>query len=279
MVVNIKLIGRRVKAIMSDMRTKTVLSLLLLFLITLFPVAPLMAVETSGTQSSFPDLLDDDFDIDDEFDDDFDIDDTATINDPLEPINRVFFGFNDVVYEYVLSPVTDGYIWLLPRELRQCFGNFFFNLSSPVRFVNSLLQGEFKQSGVVFSRFIINSTIGVYGLVDTAYLEFDIEPANADFGQTLGRWGIGDGVYICWPFIGPSSVRDTVGLVVDAYTHPIPYFHDNLALDISYYTSNRLNTLSLNPTLYDDLKRFSLDPYVASRQAYYDYRQAIIDQR
>ena len=274
-----KLIGRRVRAIMSDMRTKTVVSLLLLLLFTLFPVAPVMAVETSGSQSSFPDLLDDDFDSEDDFDDEFYLDSIATINDPLEPINRVFFDFNDVVYEYVLSPVTDGYIWLLPRELRECFGNFFYNLSSPVRLVNSLLQGEFKQSGAVFSRFVINSTLGVYGLVDTASLEFDIAPATADFGQTLGRWGVGDGVYICWPLIGPSSVRDTVGIVVDAYTHPIPYFHDNLVLDISYYTSNRLNTLSLNPTLYDDLKRFSLDPYVASRQAYFDYRQAIIEHR
>jgi len=266
------------KAIMSDMRTKTVISFLLLIVFSLFHVAPVMAVETASSRSSFPDLLDD-FDSEDDFDDEFDIDTIATISDPLEPLNRVFFEFNDAVYEYVLSPVADGYIWLLPRDLRECFGNFFFNLSAPVRLVNSLLQGEFKQSGVVFSRFVINSTIGVYGLVDTAYLEFDIGPKTADFGQTLGRWGVGDGIYICWPFVGPSSARDTVGLVVDAYTHPIPYFHENTVLDVAYYTSNRLNTLSLNPTIYDDLKRFSLDPYVASRQAYYDYRQAIIEHR
>ena len=191
----------------------------------------------------------------------------------------MFFEFYDAVYEYVLSPVTDGYIWAIPLELRDCFGNFFYNLSSPVRLLNSLLQGEFKQSGVVLSRFVINSTLGVYGLVDTAYLEFDMKPAKADFGQTLGRWGVGDGVYICWPLVGPSSVRDSVGLLADAYTHPIPYFHENLVLDISYYTSNRLNTLSLNPTIYDDLKRFALDPYVASRQAYYDYRQGLVERR
>lgn len=280
MVVNQKLFGRRMKTVMSDMRIKTVIAFILLLVFTIFPAAPLMAVETPSNQSGFPDLLDEDFDTEEDFDDEFGNEfDIATINDPLEPLNRVFFEFNDVVYEYVLSPVTDGYIWLLPRDLRECFGNFFFNLSAPVRLVNSLLQGELKQSGVVFSRFVINSTIGVYGLVDTAYLEFDIEPTEADFGQTLGRWGLGDGIYICWPFVGPSSVRDTVGLVVDAYTHPIPYFHDNYVLDISYYTTNRLNTLSLNPTIYDDLKRFSLDPYVASRQAYYDYRQAIIERR
>lgn len=265
------------------MRTKIIVSLMLVALFALFYAAPVMAVDNSSAKSSFPDLLDDDFGLDDEFNDNFDDEfygnDIEGISDPLEPVNRVFFGFNDVVYEYLLSPVTDGYIWLLPRELRECFGNFFYNLASPVRLLNSLLQGEFKQSGVVFSRFLINSTIGVYGLVDTAYLEFDMKPANADFGQTLGRWGLGDGVYICWPIVGPSSLRDSVGLVVDAYTHPIPYFHDNLALDVAYYTSNRMNTLSLNPDIYDDLKRFSLDPYIASRQAYYDYRQALIERR
>ncbi|MFT5698442.1 MAG: phospholipid-binding lipoprotein MlaA [Desulforhopalus sp.] len=258
---------------------KTVVSLLCIFFCVILLATPVMALDTAASQSIFPDLLGDDFENEDKFGDDFDVDNVLTINDPLEPMNRVFFEFNDVMYEWVLSPLTDGYIWAVPLELRECFGNFFFNLASPVRFVNSLLQGELKQSGVVLSRFLINSTIGVYGLVDTAYLEFDMEPKKADFGQTLGRWGLGDGIYLCWPVIGPSSIRDSVGLVVDAYTHPIPYFHDNVVLDISYYTSNKLNTLSLNPTLYDDLKRFSLDPYVASRQAYYDYRKALVEHR
>jgi phospholipid-binding lipoprotein MlaA len=265
---------------MSGKYMKTVVYLIVVLLAIIVPATSVVAVNASASQTDYPDLLDDSFDTGDNSLGDFRPGPPkATISDPLEPLNRVFFQFNDTVYEWVLSPVTDGYIWLVPRDLRECFGNFFYNLSSPVRLLNSILQGEFKQSGVVLSRFLINSTIGIYGLVDVASLEFDMEPRKADFGQTLGRWGLGNGIYICWPIVGPSSIRDSVGLVVDAYTHPVPYFHENTMLDIYYYTSNRLNTLSLNPTVYDDLKRLSLDPYVASRQAYYEYRQNLIDHR
>ena len=249
---------------------------LFVILFVIVPATSVMAIDTVTSKNRFPDLLDDDFEMNDEFNG-FDREDAVSIRDPLESLNRVFFEFNDTVYEWVLSPVTDGYIWVIPRDLRECFGNFFYNFSAPVRFVNSVLQGEFKQSGIVLSRFVINSTIGIYGLVDVANLEFDIKPKRADFAQTLGRWGVGDGIYICWPIIGPSSIRDSFGLVVDAYTHPIPYFHDNRVLDVSYYTSNKVNTLSLNPDIYDDLKRFSLDPYIASRQAYYDHRKMLIE--
>lgn len=239
------------------------------------------AAENAPALSTYPDLLDESF-LDDDFDDGaFIVEegegwDDATISDPLEPMNRAFFVFNDQLYEWVLRPVTDGYIWLLPRELRESFGNFFYNLSMPIRLLNTLLQGEFKASGIVLQRFLVNSTLGVYGLVDVAFLEFDLKPERADFGQTLGKWGLGEGIYFCWPLFGPSSVRDSFGLVVDAYTHPIPYFHEDLLLDLAYYTTNRLNTLSLNPDIYEDLKKFSLDPYVAARQAYYDYRRAFI---
>ena len=252
---------------------KKIVFFLFVILSIIVPATSVMAVEAAASKESIPDLLDDDFAIRDEFNGE----DVVSIHDPLEPLNRVFFEFNDTVYEWVLSPVTDAYIWAVPLDLREVFGNFFDNLAAPVRFLNSVLQGEFKQSGIVLSRFVINSTIGIYGMVDVANLEFDMQPKRADFAQTLGRWGVGDGIYICWPIIGPSSIRGSVGLVVDTYTHPVPYFHDNRVLDVSYYTSNRVNTLSLNPDVYDDLKRFSLDPYIASRQAYYDYRKMRIE--
>lgn len=233
------------------------------------------AADNSQQKFEIPDLLEDEYEV---FDDEgLEEQDSFVVSDPLEPLNRTFFEFNDFLYEWVLKPVTDGYIWAVPRELRECAGNFFFNLAAPVRLLNALLQGDFQKSGIVFERFIINSTLGVYGLVDIANIEFDIEPTQADFGQTLGKWGTGSGIYICWPLIGPSTVRDSFGVVVDAYTHPIPYFHDNRVLDVAYYTSNRINTLSLNPDLYEDLKRYSLDPYIASRQAYFEYRKALIE--
>jgi len=229
-----------------------------------------------SVEIDIPDLLSDDF-LDDEDFDNFDGEEFI-ISDPLEPMNRFFFEFNDVVYEWAIKPVTDGYIWLLPRELRMAFGNFFYNLAMPIRLLNSLLQADFAGAGIVLSRFTINSTLGIYGLADVAAAEFDIQPERADFGQTLGKWGVGEGIYLCWPLFGPSNVRDSFGLLADAYTHPIPYFHESRALDLAYYVSNRINTLSLNPDLYEDLKLFSLDPYIASRQAFSDYRRAFIEQ-
>ena len=228
-----------------------------------------------SAEIDIPDLLSDDF-LDDEDFDNLD-GEKFIISDPLEPMNRFFFEFNDVVYEWAIKPVTDGYIWLLPRDIRMAFGNFFYNLAMPIRLLNSLLQADFAGAGIVLSRFTINSTLGIYGLADVAAVEFDIQPERADFGQTLGKWGIGEGIYLCWPLFGPSNVRDSFGLVADAYTHPIPYFHESRALDLAYYVSNRVNTLSLNPDLYEDLKRFSLDPYIASRQAFSDYRRAFIE--
>lgn len=232
-------------------------------------------VETGKNETAFPDLLGDEFSEEEDFEEQLGF----VIHDPLEPLNRFFFEFNDELYNWVLKPATDGYIWLLPRDLRECVGNFFFHLSMPVRLLNTVLQGDIKGSGVVLGRFLINSSLGVYGLVDIAVLEFDIKPRRGDFGQTLGRWGLGEGVYFCWPLLGPSNMRDSVGLVVDAYTHPVPYFHESRALDVAYYTTNRVNLLSLNPDIYEDLVKYSLDPYIASRQAYYEFRQSFIEKR
>ncbi len=225
-----------------------------------------------STEVVVPDFLTDDF-----LDDDFESDDEFVISDPLEPMNRFFFEFNDVLYEWAIKPVTDGYIWVLPRELRISFGNFFYNLAMPIRFLNLLLQGDLYGTGTVLSRFTINSTLGVYGLADVAAAEFHILPRHADFGQTLGKWGVNEGIYFCWPVFGPSSLRDSIGLAVDFYTHPVPYFHESTVLDFAYYVSYRVNTLSLNPDLYEDLKLFSLDPYIASRHAFIEYRKAVIE--
>ncbi|MGW8195521.1 MAG: MlaA family lipoprotein [Desulforhopalus sp.] len=248
-------------------------TLRLLVIIVLFFMGPVtVSGETTYKENAFPDLLTDELATDS-----LDGAPKVVVSDPLEPVNRFFFQFNDRLYEWVYKPVTKGYSWLLPLDLRRAFGNFFLNLASPIRFLNSLLQGNLTASGAVLERFLINSTIGVYGLVDVASIDFDIAPRRADFGQTLGKWGFGEGIYICWPVVGPSNIRDTVGLVADVYTHPIPYFHENRWLDIGYYMSNQINTLSLNPNVYDDLKKYSVDPYVAARQAYYEYRKTLVD--
>ncbi len=249
-----------------------IVRLTVVFLYIFLFAAPLLAVENSSKQDFYPDLLaDEDFD-----DENFDDLPQFFISDPLESMNRFFFEFNDTFYELLLRPITNGYIWIVPKELRESFGNVFYNLASPIRLLNSLLQADFETSGVVLERFLINSTLGVYGLVDIASIEFDIDPVRADFGQTLGRWGVNEGIYFCWPIIGPSNARDSVGWLVDLYTHPIPYVHESRALDFAYYVSARVNNISLHPNLYEDLKRFSLDPYIASRQAYYEFRRGFI---
>ncbi len=245
--------------------------------IVVFSVFMLLFLSVAGrgiaAQSSYPDLLGDDSTQQDTLDEPAKV----VVHDPLEPMNRAFFQFNDKFYEWFLKPITNGYMWVMPLELRESFGNFFLNFATPVRVLNALLQGDLEKTGVVLERFLINSTLGVYGFADIASKEFDIRPRYADFDQTLGKWGMGAGIYLCWPVVGPSSVRGSLGLAVDAYSHPIPYYWDNYAIDASYYTANRVNRLSLNPNAYEDLKRYSIDPYIASRQAYYDYRGALLD--
>jgi phospholipid-binding lipoprotein MlaA len=249
---------------------KTIRSLIL-FLV-LFPATLSAQIPTD---EPFPDLLTEEWE--DAYKEDDGEKDLA-IRDPLEPMNRFFFKVNDELYEWVLKPTTKVYSRIFPLELRECFGNFFQNLASPITFVNALLQGDFPLAGNVLGRFVINSTIGVYGFADVASQEFDIQPERADFGQTLGKWGLGEGIFLFWPVFGPSSIRDSVGLVADTYLHPVPYLHDDWTLDAAYYATGKVNNLSLHPDVYEDMKRYALDPYVATRQAYYEYRKAKIEE-
>jgi len=233
-----------------------------------------------------PDLLDDDPYLsepeevlgDPIFEDDFVFNvPPPIIFDPLEPVNRAIFVFNDKVYFWVLKPTKNVYSFVLPQDIRRSIGNAFANLAAPIRFLNNVLQGEFEDAGAVLSRFAINSTLGVFGFGDPAYVDFDIEPRLADFGQTLGKWSIGEGFYICLPFLGPSNVRDSVGFLGDVYMHPVPYFSESLTFDMAYLGVSRINLISISPDVYEELKRISLDPYVAARQAYYDYRRSEIN--
>ena len=199
------------------------------------------------------------------------------IADPLEPLNRAFFVFNDKMYFWFLKPVAQIYSFFLPEDVRSCFRNASQNLLMPIRFTNNLLQGKFKNSGIELSRFLINSTIGVYGLADAAKGEFGIEAKEEDLGQTLGKYGIGDGFYICWPLFGPSNIRDSVGLVGDSFLNPYSYIlNDNLLSGISVQTGFRINQTSLTIGTYEQFKEASFDPYVAVRDAYKQHRDSKI---
>ena len=202
-----------------------------------------------------------------------------SIYDPLEPMNRVFFEVNDKLYFWVLKPIKTGYVAVVSPDIRQCFGNFFDNISSPVSLLNNLLQGRFEDAWVVLSRFLINSTLGIYGFGDAATTAFNITPRPADFGQTLGVYGFGEGIYFFWPVIGPSNIRDSVGFAADSFAHPTSFLDWNIYERAGYYMGNKINSMSLKPEVYEDVKKYSLDPYVATRQAYSEYRHDQIDKQ
>ncbi len=198
------------------------------------------------------------------------------VSDPLEPVNRVVFLFNDHLYRFVFRPVVRVYKLIVPSDFRLIIKNFFTNLAMPVRFVNCLLQGKIEGAGRELLRFVINSTIGVLGLVDVAS-DVGIKAQPEDFGQTLGVYGIGEGPYIVLPVLGPTTLRDGIGLGVDMFLEPVNYLPKNdtyYAIKAEQYT----NRTSYYLDIYFDLRESSLDPYVAVRNAYIQKRRQEVRQ-
>jgi phospholipid-binding lipoprotein MlaA len=201
----------------------------------------------------------------------------VTIADPLEPVNRTFFVFNDKLYFWFYKPVASAYIVVAPEPVRLGIKNFFSNIFFPVRFVNSLLQAKFKGAGNEMGRFVINSTIGLAGFIDVAGKKFGIKESDEDFGQTLAFYGVGQGFYIDWPFLGPSSMVDSIGLAGDIVVDPAFYFL-NLKESVEEKSFKTFNNASLSLEDYENMKKMALDPYVAIRDAYIQYRQNKVKQ-
>jgi len=192
------------------------------------------------------------------------------IKDPLQPMNRAFFHFNDKLYFWVVKPASKGYNKVVPRPARTCVGRFFANVKYPVHLVNNLLQGKLKAAGVETGRFLVNTTVGIGGLYDPAK-RWKIEPHPANFDQTLGFYGLGPGIYFDWPLFGPSSSRGTAGLAADGMLSPWFYIG---GAGVTYVVPayRELNGASLTLGDYEAFKKASLDPYVAMRSAYYESR-------
>jgi phospholipid-binding lipoprotein MlaA len=200
------------------------------------------------------------------------------VADPLEPINRLFFRFNDRVYYLLFKPTATVYSHIVAKDIRICVRNAFVNLLAPVRVVNTLLQGKMKAAGTETGRFFINSTLGIGGCGDVAESEFGLARRDEDFGQTLGFYGAGAGFYIVWPFIGPSNVRDTIGLVGDTLLDPLLYAAGgDLWLTAGIYGGKKINHVSLSLGDYELFTKTALDPYAALRDAYQQFRQGKID--
>jgi len=199
-----------------------------------------------------------------------------TISDPLEPLNRVFFAFNDRLYFWVLRPVAKGYKAIVPQPARVGVKNFFYNLAFPVRFVNCMLQGKVEGAFLEMGRFILNSIVGVGGFVDVASNSENLKKGHdEDLGQTFGVYGMGPGFYINWPIFGPSSFRDSIGMVGDGFLNPIWYI-DSAEYRAAVKAFEGVNRTSLSIGEYESLKKAALDPYVALRDAFYQNRRSKI---
>lgn len=229
--------------------------------------------ENSATLEDVPELdLEEDFLNEDFGDEDFE--DEITISDPIEPFNRAMFWVNDKLYFYILKPVA-RVVRVVPEPARESVSNFFANLATPVRLVNSLLQLKFNDATVEVARFVLNTTVGVGGLFDVARSE-GFPAKNEDFGQTLGFYGLGPGFYIVWPLFGPSTLRDSVGFAADGFLDPVPYVVEDFELYLGIEALDRENELSLDKDTYEGIKKDALDPYLFIRNAYIQNREGKI---
>jgi phospholipid-binding lipoprotein MlaA len=197
---------------------------------------------------------------------------TVVESDPLEPSNRVMFGANETVYRFVFDPLADVYGFVVPRPVRRSVLRFFENLGEPAVFINEVLQLNPERAGLTSARFVVNTTVGVAGLFDPAR-RVGLPRNQTDFGETLGVYGIGHGWYLVIPLLGPSSVRDLVGDLVNGFMHPQNYFLA-YAPQAILATSSGFSRYEASRSDLDALRESSVDFYTAMRSAYLMQREA-----
>jgi phospholipid-binding lipoprotein MlaA len=201
-------------------------------------------------------------------------------NDPLEPANRFVFDGNDRIYVNFYHPLAEGYREAVPPFGRRVISNLLANLKSPTTLVNDLLQGDFGRFGRSLGRVVLNSTFGVGGMMDVAE-PLGLHRQDADFGQTLAVWGVGEGPYLVVPLLGPSNPRDIAGLLVDSFIDPLDdYLHES---GMSWVSETRfgvsiVSVVETNMDGIDDIRRSSLDYYSAMRSLTRQRRQAQISE-
>ena len=208
------------------------------------------------------------------------VDEQEPVSDPLEPVNRAIFGFNEQVDRFVLDPITRGYRFLVPAPARRGVERFFINLKQPVVFTNLILQGRGRDAVITFGRFAANTTLGVAGVFDFANDVIGWPRTSADFGQTLAIYGIPSGPYLVVPIFGPSNARDTVGNVADQAMNPLTYFFAPLQLQWSliFGGSQGIAYREANADALDALRDASVDFYAALRSAYTQAREGAVQE-
>ena len=200
-------------------------------------------------------------------------------NDPLEIPNRFIFAINQTLDVFIVRPVAVLYRKLLPHEVRDVIRNFLRNLSAPVVLANDLLQGETERAKITARRLVINSSAGVLGLFEVAD-GMGYPWHDEDFGQTLGVYGVGEGIYLVLPILGPSNVRDATGRVVDHFLDPLTYVADETGKEEWNLARKALAGLDLrarNIETLDEIERDAIDYYARIRSLYRQYRQNQID--
>lgn len=200
------------------------------------------------------------------------------ISDPLEPMNRFFFGIHEFIDMFLLKPASEIYEAITPDPIQHIALNFIRNLESPVIIANQLLQRDWEGATIAFERFLVNTTIGAAGLVDIAETQGLAYEAE-DFGQTLAVWGIREDIYLFIPVAGPSSFRDSIGGTVDYMIDPVNrYAHnsDRRWIPIAKKTVAGLDKRADLDDLIEDTRRNSLDPYATFRNMYVQSRIAQI---
>ncbi len=215
----------------------------------------------------------DEYDDEDEYADEEDVE---LISDPLIGLNTAFYHFNDKMYFWVLKPVSRGYGFVIPEELRLAIRNMFYNVRFPVRFINCLLQGKGRKASYEFGQFFINTTVGFLGMQNVAANYPKLQPSAEDLGQTFAVWGMGNGPFLMLPFFGPSSVRDGAGRLGDTFLDPLWWYFDDIWLSLGIRAGETVNDVSLRIGEYEALKEAAIDPYVMLRNAYVQNRNKLI---
>lgn len=192
--------------------------------------------------------------------------------DPWEGFNRSVYRFNDFFDRYLLKPVAQGYERVTPQPVRTGIGNFFNNLGEVSTVANDLLQGKFKQAGLDSTRFLVNTTVGIVGLIDVGS-RVGLTRNNEDFGQTLGYWGLDSGPYLMLPFLGPSTVRDSAGLVPEYYISPLEFVVEEHR---ERYILRGVDVVDTRAGLLEVEKMVAGDRYTFIREAYLQRRAFLV---
>jgi len=201
--------------------------------------------------------------------------------DPLRPVNRAIFSFNDFFYRKALKPVANTYEKVVPRPARRSIGNFFRNLAYPSRLAGNLLQLKFDGAAKETGQFLVNSTAGVGGLFSPAKSMAQLETPKEDVGQAFGAWGLGHGFYLVLPVLGPSSLRDLAGRVGDSAAHPISTPFTFLDGDTERLIIQGVDILNESPDLlsgYESAVEAAFDPYASVKDGYLQRRETQVEE-